>query len=132
MLAIKAEGYAADLILSGRASYESTSYATSLLIKHLQARTVEVLEGRVTIDNIRNKLCRWKESTTKSPSGLHLGHYHAAWRDPQVPCDEAEIVRSNQEQLLRATTSLLNYAIKFGHTYHRWTKVVNIMLQKDP
>ena len=52
----KAEGYAADLILSGRASYESTSHATSLLIKHLQARTVEVLEGQVTIDDIRNKL----------------------------------------------------------------------------
>ena len=27
--------------------------------------------------------------------------------------------------------SLLNYAIKFGHVYHRWTKVVNVMLQKD-
>ena len=49
-----------------------------------------------------------------------------------MPGDEADDVRSHQEQLLRATTSLLNYAIKFGYTYHRWTKVVNIMLQKDP
>ena len=37
-----------------------------------------------------------------------------------------------QGKILEATVSLLNYAIKFGHTYQRWNKVVNVMLQKDP
>ena len=110
------------------------SEATSLFIKHLQKQTATELEGTITEDEILQKLKHWDERTSTSPSGLHLGHYHCMWRDPQMhPTDpDREVVLMHQKSLLKATTSLLNYALKFGHTFNRWTKIVNVMLQKDP
>lgn len=130
----KADGYAANLILSGQIDYTSTSAATSLFIKHLQTKTVTVLDGTITEEDVLQKLQHWDERTSTSPSGIHLGHYHCTWRDPQMnPADPArDIVLKYQKMLLKAIVSLLNYALKFGHTFDRWTKIVNVMLQKDP
>ena len=85
----KADGFAAELLLHGQIHYNEAHEATKLLIKHLQARTTCTLQGVVTIDEVRSKLKKWKETTTTSPSGLHLGNYHCMWRDPQIsPTDE--------------------------------------------
>ena len=129
----KADGYAAELILDGTFKTTQISEATSLFIQHLQTKTTQTLEGQITKDEVRNKLKRWKESTSTSPSGLHLGHYHCMWRAPDNSTDggNREDVIDGQEMLLEAMVSLLNYALKHGYAYQRWTKVVNIMLQKD-
>ena len=128
-----ADGYAVDLLLTGRIAYRQVPEATALVIKHLQQRTTTVLEGSITKDEVLGKLRRWKESTTTSPSGIHLGHYHCMWRDPRLPQDDPNrnTILEYQKQLLNATVQLLNYALRFGYTFERWTKVVNIMLQKD-
>ena len=42
-----------------------------------------------------------------------------------------DLILAYQNQLLDATVNLLNYALQFGYTFERWTKVVNVMLQKD-
>lgn len=120
--------------MEGQYDYSTTSQATSLLLTFLQRRTIATLDGTITQDQVVQKLKNWKESTTTSPSGLHLGHYHCSWRDPRMSLEDTardEIIHQ-QKQFLRATVSLLNYALKFGHTHTRWTKIVNIMLQKDP
>ena len=129
----KGDGYAADLILEGQIDYHGLTAATSLLVKHLQARTAETLDGEVTKEQVLGKLKNWNETTTTSPSGLHLGHYHCMWRDPHLPPDDpnGNLIKEYQDELLQALVDLLNYAIKFGYTYQRWAKVVNIMLQKD-
>ena len=41
-------------------------------------------------------------------------------------------IKQGQEALLDACTALMNYAMKFGHSYLCWQQVVNVMLQKDP
>ena len=129
----KADGYAAEMILSGQAEYPNTSEATALFIQHLQRRTVHTLEGSITYDEVLRKLKNWKESTTTSPSGLHLGHYHCSWKDPRMhPSDpNRDQVIQHQKQILQATVVLLNYAITFGYPFQRWLKIVNIMLLKD-
>ncbi len=43
----KADGYAADLILAGQIDYQYLPKATSLLIRHLLARTTSTLEGTI-------------------------------------------------------------------------------------
>ena len=130
----KADGYAADLILHGQIEYRTIDAATQLLVKHMQRRTTEMLEGHLTVEDVVGKLKNWKESTTTSPSGIHLGHYHCIWKDTKIPADDPthEEMKQNQDLLLRLTTSLLNYAIKFGYAFKRWRTVVNVMLQKDP
>jgi len=127
------DGYAAELILQGQLTYPSVDEATKLLIGHLKEKTQEKLSGIITKTEIRGKLKRWNESTSTSPSGIHLGHYHCLWRRPYSSDeDERQKVMENQEELIQALETLLNYALKFGYAYTRWTKVVNVMLQKDP
>ena len=129
----KADGCAVDLVLEGQITYETTHNATNLLIKHLQAKTLTELSGEVTAADLRNKLKRWDEKTSTSPSGIHLGHYHCLWRRPRIQDEEqCQQIIDMQNELLGAMTVLLNYAMKFGHSYERWTKIVNVMLQKDP
>lgn len=129
----KADGFATDMILEGRYKPQNITRATRLLIEHLQSRTTAQLEGRIHSAEIRAKLKRWKESTTTSPSGLHLGHYHCLWRDPMLHSEPRirEKIIDDQGKLLNCMTDLLNYALKFAYTYERWRKVINVMLQKD-
>lgn len=130
----KADGYSVEMILSGQQAYQNTSEATALLIKHLQRRTVQTLKGTISYNDVLQKLKYWKETTTTSPSGLHLGHYPCSWKDPRMhPTDpNRDQILQQQKQVLLATVVLLNYAIKFGYSFQRWQKIVNIMLLKNP
>ena len=63
----KADGVAAELILTGQIDYTCMSEATSLFIKHLQKQTATELEGTITEDEILQKLKHWDERTSTSP-----------------------------------------------------------------
>ena len=88
------------------------------------------------------KLRVWRESTSTSPSGLHLGHYKALiarHRYSNIPEDEDEEHRQNrnrvnhmQQELLKLHITLLNYALTRGYSYTRWKKIANTILFKDP
>jgi hypothetical protein len=77
----------------------------------------------------------WRESTTTSPSGMHLGHHKASIKE--FPISEANSPRelqtteSMRQHLLRGQLNLLNYAIKHSYCYERWKKVVTFMIRKD-
>jgi hypothetical protein len=59
----------------------------------------------------------WRESTSTSPSGRHLGHYKAILTDPV---------------LLSCLTKFLHIALNSGIAITRWRKAINVMLEKDP
>ena len=59
----------------------------------------------------------WRESTSTSPSGRHLGHYKALIQDPT---------------LLDCLCKFLNIAISRGISVSRWSNAVNVMIEKDP
>jgi hypothetical protein len=58
----------------------------------------------------------WKETTSTSPSGRHLGHYKAILQDPT---------------LLTCFTKFINITLEHGLTLRRWCNAVNIMIEKD-
>jgi hypothetical protein len=122
-----------DLILSGQINPSNIPEAARLLVQHMQTRSSTTIDELITPQQILGKLQRWDESTTTSPSGLHLGHYHCMWRTPSPTDDEAtlEKIKQGQKFLLKATADLMNYAIRHGYAYERWTKIVNTMLQND-
>jgi hypothetical protein len=74
-------GVYSDQLLQG--TYDDTEHAPNvlrLLLKHLkQVHQMEESATRPTIAaaEFRSKLQVWSETTTTSPSGLHLGHYKA-------------------------------------------------------
>jgi hypothetical protein len=71
----------------------------------------------VTGDDILYGFKGWKESTSTSPSGRHLGHYKALIQDPM---------------LLACFVKFFNIAISRGIAVPRWSQAVNVMIEKDP
>lgn len=59
----------------------------------------------------------WKESTTMSPSGRHLGHYKAILKCPD---------------LITFHCIMASLPLQYGFAPQRWTKAIQIMLEKNP
>jgi hypothetical protein len=127
-------GPMADLILEGDYDDTGLDEATRLFIKHLQRRTTTTLSGTISREEFMGKIKNWEERTSTSPSGWHLGHYHILWRSHGLKDEHPhhDIVSNGQTLLLDIHVALLNYALKFGHSYKAWQNVVNVMLLKEP
>jgi hypothetical protein len=71
----------ADNILAGQYPIDSNfSDSVNLLLHHLQiTHEIALLATYPTVshEEFQGKLKAWRESTTTSPSGMHLGHYKA-------------------------------------------------------
>ena len=127
-------GNVAELILNGEYDNPTLAEATKLFINHLKRKTQTKLKGAITCEEFKSKLKTWPEKTATSPSGLHLGHYQVLRRHHGLAQDDPQRknIERGQDLLTEARVELINYALKFGYNYHRWTKVVNVMIQKDP
>ena len=107
---------------------------------------IRQLSARPTITDgeFVQKLEVWSESTTTSPSGLHLGHYKAmigrhthSIDAPDESLSPAYVAVRNklnqkQQEIRELHLRLLNYALERGHSFKRWHTVANTILFKDP
>ena len=76
----------------------------------------EQISVRISGDDIKKGFQGWKESTSTSPSGRHLGHYKALIQDPvMVDC----------------LSKFLDIAVTRGISIPRWQHAVNVMIEKD-
>ena len=79
-------------------------------------------KGRRTIrttiraEDVTKGFGQWREATSTSPSGRHLGHYKALIQDPM---------------LLDCLTKFLSITVQRGISIPRWKNAVNVMLEKD-
>ena len=69
-----------------------------------------------------------------SPSGLHLGHYHALIKPHHIARTDPAFAEVEQQRLaiLDLHINLLNYAMKHGYSLTRWQTIVNVMIAKEP
>ena len=70
----------------------------------------------ITLEEFKSNVRKWKESTSTSPSGRHLGHYRTAILDDHVSSIH---------------TAMLNLPIQHGFAPERWTHSVTPMIEKD-
>ena len=70
----------------------------------------------VTADGVTHCFKAWKEATSTSPSGRHLGHYKA--------------IISNST-LLQCFVHFMNIVIARGIAIPRWCQATNVMIEKD-
>jgi hypothetical protein len=130
-------------------------------IAGISAATVEILEAlwqpihgvqtisdKITIDKMERGLCNWKESSSTSPSGRHLGHFHtllnACHRDEPSTVsencrDNADVTgtdadgppthRRSSEEILNAIATVATVAIRHGIILDRW---LYVMIEKIP
>ena len=88
----------------------------------------------ITVESFRGKIRKWRESTTTSPSGRHLGRYKALFSKGAYNLedeDEVEQFASKQSDIVKLIISVMNYCIDSGHVLEWWRTVINTMLPKD-
>ncbi|KAI2499111.1 hypothetical protein MHU86_15381 [Fragilaria crotonensis] len=107
-------------------------------------------ETIISDEEFTGKLKVWKESTTTSPSGVHLGHYKALIarheyshiqddeNDDETANDQQENLKELRDELNHMQQAirqlhlhLINYALERGYSYRRWQKVANTILFKE-
>jgi exonuclease III len=145
-LGYRCEGAAVDEILKGTYNQQHLDPQVALLIAHMkQTEKMAALDSPATIteEEYVSKLVVWTESTTTSPSGLHLGHYkaliakHKYSKVDNAGGEETEDSRNQtewnhmQSRMLTLHVQMLNYALVRGYSYERWQKVTNTILFKD-
>jgi hypothetical protein len=74
------------------------------------------ISATISDDDFRQTVQKWKESTSTSPSGRHLGHYKAAILD---------------DDITQLHVDMLNIPIQLGFAPERWTHSVTPMIEKD-
>jgi hypothetical protein len=137
------DGPASASILNGTYNNTVLESNVALLVQHLQQMDeMAAIQTYPTIstEEYTSKLKIWTESTSTSPSELHLGHYKALiarHKYSAVNPEDTELMAKKiewnwmQEQLLDLHVRMLNYALERGYSYCRWRIVANTILFKD-
>jgi hypothetical protein len=106
---------------------EWSRYLLTSMKRHSQEIEIEI-----TAEKMMNKYKRWKERTSTSPSGRHLGHFHALFQ-PLKAKDEDD--RSRLEgirlDIIELHATMLQTAYDNEHVYKRWEYILTCMLGKD-
>ena len=74
-----------DLILNGSYTHEDLDEITQTLIDHLQRVSPPSVDSLVTMEQFASKFKTWRENTSTSPSGQHLGHYKSLFSRHSIP-----------------------------------------------
>jgi hypothetical protein len=68
----------ADMILNGKDPFEDIDIpdiAGEILASFAHSSPLNAVSDEVTLDDWTGKMKSWKETTSTSPSGMHLGHH---------------------------------------------------------
>jgi hypothetical protein len=85
------------------------------------------IDTYITTEQVAQGFRKWRETTSTSPSGCHLG----LRRISSLPCENTDMeeIRIN---VLQEQTDIINLPIQNGFSPHRWQTVVNAMLENLP
>ena len=120
-------------VLCGVYPTEGLDEYTALFLHNLRLKQ-RPIDSEISVDQFWGKIKNWKEATSTSPSGLHLGHYHAmvqrhSYSNTESP-DKREL-DAKQRELLKAHVAVVNYCIRHNYVLNRWKDIVNVMIRKD-
>ena len=78
------------------------------------------------------KYRRWKERTSTSPSGRHLGHFHALFRPLKAKNKKhREQLDDIRQDIIDMHATMLQTAYDNEHVYKRWEYILTCMLAKE-
>ena len=79
---------------------------------------------------LRKVFQRWRETTSTSPSGRHLGHMKTLTY--QIEDDDWPSDSCLPQTLFESVSNLLNICIRICKPLDRWLTVHNMLIQKEP
>jgi hypothetical protein len=136
-----ASTYSSEMILEGiEPTDEEISQIERLMLSQFKRTTaLDSIKSELTEAEWLGKMKVWNESTSTSPSGMHLGHHKALNKPFPIPedydaddPDSLPLCEDLRQELLKGQLQLMNYAIRHSHCYERWSKVANFMIHKEP
>ena len=107
------DGPASMLMLHGSYDVSQLEANVALLVQHIKqtSKTAAIeMHPTITTDEYVGKLKIWAESTSTSPSGLHLGYYNALiarHKYSDIDTDDTELL-AKRDTWNRMQTSLLD------------------------
>lgn len=127
--------HTADLILEGDYTEDQLNEVTSKFVSYMKRKTeFDEIPAIITILEWEGKIKAWKESTSTSPSGFHLGHSKALIANHGLTRESSEAAKleAKQKTLVAWQVELINVGITNQHTFERLKVVVNVMILKTP
>jgi hypothetical protein len=124
----------AELVLSGEYNPDELDDVSQLLFRHCVAITkLDTIQPTITMEDFLGKIRVWREGTSTSPSGRHLGHYKTLAAPIKHACGPSEQyeVDAHCQDLLQAHLHVINYCLIHGYSLRRWQRVVNVMIHKE-
>lgn len=108
----------------------SVTEATQTILQHIPLGPVPPIDTHIYVDELMQSYRRWRESTSTSPSGDHLGHDHAILRCVRRRAPSDDLNAQLDHRIFSIRAHLLNLAIQNTIVYDRWTTVVNALIEK--
>ena len=124
----------AELVLNGDYDDAELSEISRMFFNSITRMTeLDSLTPDITVADLRGKFSKWRELTSTSPSGRHLGHYKLLFQtiDRSLTADERTKYMAMQEEIAECYVALLNYAIRHNYSLERWRQIVNMMIYKE-
>jgi hypothetical protein len=120
----------ADKILEGKGDpTDITDDEWSRYLIASMRRHSKELEIEITAEKMMNKYKRWKERAITSPSGRHLGHFHALFRPLKANNEEdRERLEGIRLDIIELHAIMLQNAYNNEHVYKRWEYILTCML----
>ncbi|OEU23095.1 hypothetical protein FRACYDRAFT_233261 [Fragilariopsis cylindrus CCMP1102] len=95
-------------------------------------RNSEELKIEITAEKMMEKYRRWKERTSTSPSGRHLGHFHSLFRPLKAKNKKhREQLDDIRDETIDLHATMLQTAYDNEHVYKRWEYILTCMLAKE-
>lgn len=128
----------AEDVLQGRYDHPGDIPQLQNLIQECSSvAPFDILPTTLSMEEFQRKIQTWRESTTTSPSGRHLGRYKALFVstpeqfEEQSPEDPMKF-EEKQHLIAHLKLSIINYCLRNTYVLNRWKKVINVMILKEP
>jgi hypothetical protein len=103
---------------------EWSRYLLTSMRRHSKELKIEI-----TKEKMMNKYKIWKERTSTSPLGRHLGHFHALFRPMKAKDDkDRERLDDIRTEIIELHARMLQTAYDNEHVYKRWEYILTCML----
>jgi len=126
----------ATAILDGRFPIEELSLpeAETTILRLLKRIEHREISTTISADDLSKAFRRWRESTSTSPSGRHLGHYKAllSGTTNDQRSEDGQSPASAQTRLMTIHSNFLTASLRHHHVCNRWRTVASAMLEKIP
>jgi hypothetical protein len=104
-------------------------YVKEILLKLGDGQQLKAIPNNIAFEEFCNGFRVWKERTTTSPSGRHLGHYKLLLRLPIYDLENKELNLSMK--LMNLYYKITTISATLGMPLQRWKNVSTCMIQKD-